>query len=675
MRRRLLLALGAVLVSIGMLPAPAGAHDTPLPDGHIPANVNYGFEVIGRDLLAGVTEGLYTDVWSHDGYAYVGTFQEPACTRDGVFVVDIEQAIANYANGDLSGAVVAEIKSPPDTRVNDVKVHTITFQNQERDVLIATHEKCGPLVGSNSQQKGQGGISLYDVTDPTNPHSLKQNFLDTEIHNTYAWTGDDGRSYLIAVDDINVDDVIIVDITKPQSPKEVGVTGIGSWLAGDYPQIADDGQLFTGAFATPLLHDVWVEKVRGRWQAVLSYWDAGFVILDVQDPANPFVLGDSTYPDPDPVYGTSPAEGNAHAAVFGGDEGQYLWAGDEDFDAFLVTIRDADGLPHYGTQGDDVPQIVGGTPPIDGLGVYVGRACATVPPAPEDTSIAVIERGDCAFTTKAQNAEAAGYEAVIVFNQSDRPDDAACETGVSMIVSAGIPALFVPRSDGFDLLGLGDAYDPESCDDAGPDDGDPLLAGNVGEITSPIAISAEFDGWGYFHVLNNLPGGTTTLAPPSVPGESPVDREVVPIGYLEEMGYFAPQELTDESLAIGSGDLTMHNVEGDPLTAGDTPTFDAGPRSFISWYSAGMRAVEYRPGHWHTGNGGVFSWNVHEVGRFIAEDGSNFWGVHVDELDDGTQIILASDRNTGLWIFTFDCVSEVLDENDQDTGLYCRRDP
>ncbi len=117
----------------------------------------------------------------------------------------------------------------------------------------------------------------------------------------------------------------------------------------------------------------------------------------------------------------------------------------------------------------------------------------------------------------------------------------------------------------------------------------------------------------------------------------------------------------------------MHNVEGDPLTAGDTPTFDAGPRSFISWYSLGLRAVEYRPGHYHEGNGGVVSWNVHEVGRFIdPEGGSNFWGVHVEE-HNGDQIILGSDRNTGLWIFEFECESNVLDATGADTGLYCRK--
>lgn len=641
------------------------AHDTPLPDGHITPNINYGFEVIGRDTLAGITEGLYTDVWSHKGFAYVGTFQEPACTRDGVFIIDIAAAIDNYP-GSMQGAVVAEVFSAPNTRVNDVKVQTVTFKNKTRDVLILTEEKCGDLTGSGKKQLGKGGISLYDVTDPSKPHALKQHELKSEIHNTFSWTGDDGKSYLIAVDDIELNDVIIVDISKPQSPVEIGRTGIEAWLDGDYPEIADDEQLFTGVFAAPLLHDVWVEKVHGQWQAILSYWDAGFVTLNVQDPTNPFVISHSTYPDPDPVYGTSPAEGNGHAAVFGGGkEGRFIWAGDEDFDPFRNQVIDALGSGHLATQGSDVPVV---TPEmgVNGVGFYTGLACDPLAPAAAG-SIAVVQRGACAFTTKVGNAEAAGYSAVIVFNHST-----GCEASVSMIAEGGIPAMFVPRSDGFEILGLG-GYDATTCVGSGSDNGDDLLADYEGTAAGSLALEASFDGWGYFHALNNLPGGTTALAPPSEPGESPDNRDILEIDYLGEVGYFAPRELVDASLATGAGDLTMHNVEADPGTADEYPTFDKGPRSFISWYSLGLRAVEYRPGHWHTGkNDGVVSWNVHEVGQFIAEDGSNFWGIHVEELN-GEQIILGSDRNTGLWIFKFNCESKVLDEDGNDSGLYCRR--
>ena len=93
------IALAVTLVTVGI------AHDSPN-EGHIPANTNYGFEPIGRDTLGGVEDGLYTDVWSHDGYAYIGTFQDPGCTNAGVFIVDIAQSISQYPNSE--GATVAE---------------------------------------------------------------------------------------------------------------------------------------------------------------------------------------------------------------------------------------------------------------------------------------------------------------------------------------------------------------------------------------------------------------------------------------------------------------------------------------------------------------------------------------------------------------------------------------
>ncbi|NNE11912.1 MAG: hypothetical protein HKN41_06645, partial [Ilumatobacter sp.] len=88
------------------------------------------------------------------------------------------------------------------------------------------------------------------------------------------------------------------------------------------------------------------------------------------------------------------------------------------------------------------------------------------------------------------------------------------------------------------------------------------------------------------------------------------------------------------------------------------------------------------PGHFHDNSGGEgsYSQNVHEVGRWIDPAGSNFWGVHIDEADvdgDGEdeQIILASDRNLGLYVFTFSCSSEVPNpDGGTTTVFYCQRD-
>ena len=116
MRRRTTHVVVAALAAVALTTTTATvglAHDSGN-DGHVPANTNYGFDVIGRDTLGGVEDGLYTDVWSHNGYAYIGTFQDPGCTDAGVFVVDMAAAVANYP--DTEGATVPFIVRSPKSR-------------------------------------------------------------------------------------------------------------------------------------------------------------------------------------------------------------------------------------------------------------------------------------------------------------------------------------------------------------------------------------------------------------------------------------------------------------------------------------------------------------------------------------------------------------------------------
>jgi hypothetical protein len=633
------------------------AHESPN-DGHIAANVNYGFDVIGRDTLGGVIDGKYTDVWSHDGYAYVGTFQDPDCTNAGVFVVDIDQAIAQYADGGgTEGAVVAEIKSAPNTRVNDVKVHRVG----DTDVLIATEEPCGgsapggavsdfninkacPLQNPDCErnnenkkavgaplQKGNGGISLYDVSDPAHPTPLAKNFYETGgVHNTFPWTYQ-GRSYLVGTaDTFDFFDTFFVDITNPKQPELLTVTGALDWI----PQGLKLDQLETGSSGGIFNHDVWVDFLgdEGTPTAVVSYWDVGFVTLDVTDPSAPVFLGDSTYPSPEPILNL-PYEGNAHAAVFGGG-GDYIFGGDEDFSpaSFGIQYGGMDYPASVALFGPDSSTLAGNVVWTGGEGC----TSADVPPATDANQVALIQRGSCFFQDKADSAEAQGYVGYIVANDEAR-GDALINMGQRDDAPVGIPGVFVGYSTGEAIK-------------AAPG--------------QPVNTASVFDGWGYLHIINNTGGDV------SVPS---MGRESTPmtVPQLGELGYYAPAEtMEDPRPEFGlteRGDLTMHNIEADPLTQDLTPTFNQGPRMFISWYSLGMRAVEYRPGHYHANlNGeGSYSQNVHEVGRWIDEDGSNFWGVHVDEADvdpeseGNEQIILASDRNLGLYVFTFSCETEV----------------
>lgn len=668
----------AVVLTVGMALAGAGiatAHGGGQ-DGHVPANTNYGISPVGYSPLQGVQDGRYTDVWAHEGHAYVGSFQNPDCSNDGVYIADIRDP--------QRPEYLGQIHSAPGTRVNDVKVTDVG----DRDILIFTHEVCGTDVAvTNASQmgrdrsevitedgvvgQGSDGISLYDVTKPNAPRKLVKGFLETEVHNTYPWTNEDGRTFLLVVDDFNIDDTWIVEITDPNKPELLVKTGLGTWLEEGHFDL-NTSELFLGTFAFPLLHDVWVEynDIEERWEAVLSYWDAGFVKLDVSDPANPVFLDDSDYLEQDPIladeraaFGGRP-EGNAHAAVFGGDDNQFIFAGDEDFDATALTITQG-AVAVVANDGSDTPPI-----PDDGLSgplTYVGEACdasAAVPAASDPSAIALAERGTCAFTEKAGNVSAAGYAAGIVFNNAPN----GCSGSISMLVEGDIPMVSVTRAEGFAFMGL-------SCADG---DGVPA----IGSSFDPVTITTSFVGWGYFWALNNQTSAMEVSGPEMMTDSGPSPSiSVDPMGTV---GYYAPVEVADPDLASGAGDLTMHNLETD-LRNPD--------RTFISWYSLGMRAVEFRDGHFHdnSDNEGSYSWNLHEVGRWIAGDvddpaahlelvefaaqhkgvepedlaGSNFWGVTQAEID-GERYILGSDRNTGLWIFEYEC-----QDPDGPGPLYC----
>ena len=128
-----------------------------------------------------------TDVWAYGNYAYLGTFDDQFCSLDftGVHIVDIMDP--------MSPEKVAFIPAKPGTRNNDVKVVHLDMPHFTGEILVVTNESCGsgfvPRLHSNGVggPPGQGGVAIWDVTDPTKPKALKQNFLDFPTHNTFIW--------------------------------------------------------------------------------------------------------------------------------------------------------------------------------------------------------------------------------------------------------------------------------------------------------------------------------------------------------------------------------------------------------------------------------------------------------------------------------------------------------
>jgi hypothetical protein len=355
-------------------------------------------------------------------------------------------------------------------------------------------------------------------------------------------------------------------------------------------------------------HDMVVKHIDGKDYMLMSYWDGGYVILDVTDPAAPNALSDTDFKAADPAraeYGqTITPEGNGHQAEFTRDN-KFFFATDEDFDPFRVqatfTGGAAAGKTFTAIQAPDAVAIDQSTSLTGDTG-FVGLGCDPLPAGSGTGLIAVAERGTCDFQVKLDNAEAAGYKGLIVFNR--RGTD-GCETLISMLASSDtLPAIFVSRQDGFRLLGV----EPDAgyaCGSASETDGTGTPAGP----SVPVDVSAVFDGWGYTHMYRT---------------------SFTKGAKMSEVDFYAPREGQLVDYAGNFGDMTVHEVATDP----DKNLV------YVSHYALGMRALSYT-------NGGL-----KEVGAFVEKGGSNYWGVEVHKMN-GKTYILGSDRDRGLRIFKY----------------------
>ena len=611
-------ALCAVALTAAGAAAHPGQHGPTT--GHLIGTGEWGkIDFVSQVAVHDAEPELIADLTVFGDYAYLARWGGAACagpegggkgTFDGgVYVIDIS---------DLENPrEVGFIATHQDTLVGEgmqvIHLETAKFTG---DVLLMNHEGCG--------KNYKGGLSLWDVTNPTKPKKLHEHFGDITIggardvpdvnqtHSGFMWDAGD-RAYLVATDDEEALDVDIFDITDPKHPKLIAEFDLNAFGVSQ-PDLG-----LTDSF----LHDMVVKEINGRFIMLLSYWDGGYVMLDVTDPANPIFLGDSDYPPTDPeVAGVAPPEGNAHQAEFTIDN-RFVIGTDEDFDPFRFTVNTDDGgafRAKTGTQTTDDEATA-----ISGTTVFVGRACEgdeAVPPAPNvgTAQIAVVERGLCTFEEKAQNVlEAGGYEAMIIFNREGAD---ACNAVITPSLTADIPTLLIGREAGFALFDAEAEFDLDAC--LAGSGRAPIAVGTIGDVIT--SVEAQFDGWGYVHLFWVADFNAAT-------GESLIDVDT-----------FAIPEALDPAFAEGFGDLSVHEVAVDP----QDPSL-----AYLSYYSGGLRAIQIQCGvplDQVDTLAEAETCQLVEVGGYLDPEGNDFWGVETF-VRDGETYILASDRDSGLWIF------------------------
>jgi hypothetical protein len=569
-----------------------------------------GLNLVGRFDLGGKLggEGRVADVSAKGNYAYLTMFYEPTCGRGGVQIVDI----SNPASPTAVGYVPSHVDTYSGEGSQVVTLDTPSFKG---DLLVYQNEWCP------NTTNGVGGITLVDVTNPRQPKKLVEGAGDftkkdashsggvpqtkaNQTHSAFAWEQRDaagrktGKVYVVLVDDLEEDDVDILDISNPSKPKIVSETNLDQF-AQTGPTRPHGDAVFS--------HDMIVKHIGGRDVMLMSYWDGGYVTLDVSDPLNPKPLSDTDFAAADPArtpFGqTITPEGNAHQAEFTNDD-KFFFATDEDFNPYRVQATfkggPAAGNTFTAIQGS-ATKAVNKDNPLSGETRFLGLGCDPVAPANGDF-IAVVERGVCDFQVKLDNIIAAGYKGLVVFNRTGQD---GCETLVTMLAASDTtPAIFVSRKDGFRLLGVepGADYTCEADADAG---GTPTPAGP----SVPVDMSAVFDGWGYTHMYRT---------------------DLTPGAKMQEVDFYAPPEGQNEAYAENFGDMTVHEVATDPDQR----------LVYVSHYALGMRVLRYD------------DQGLEEVGAFVEPGGSNYWGVEVHRLG-GKQYVLGSDRDRGLRIFSY----------------------
>jgi PA domain/LVIVD repeat len=562
--------------------------------------------LVGALRLEPFNLGVHGDVAGYKNLAFVGKWRE-ACPGTGVDIIDI----SNHRRP----VKIADTRDYADTSMEDMQAIRI----RGRDILAIGLQDCG-----NSATEGTVGLELYDITDPRNPQFLslfngEDIGMEAEhghVHELDLVKRRDGRVLAaLASPDMEAitsdaqgmggtGDLLLVDITNPEAPSLVSEYGVLDDPMFGVPFYLSVRQ---GGDARTLDHSARFNQ-RGT-RVYLSYWDAGVIIMDIRDPANPVVLGRTAFQEGE--------EGNAHS-IDTADRENLLIQADEDFDPFeLQFTSNAFEGPRPAVEGQNTPPIV--EQPgraMAGDVVHVGRGCPADPrPSPPNGpgsgipvddpyladpagKIALIERGGCRFDNKIARAQQAGAVGVIVYNQAGgvNGDEALILMGIESPVLDGppgiegteidIPAVFVQRSTGLLLR------------DADP----PVTA----------AARAVFNGWGYLRFFD--------ISDPANP---------------VQVGMFATPNTFNEEVAL-DGTWSVHNPELLRRRGGRRET----DVLYASWYSDGVRVLNIKDPS-----------RPREVAFWTGEGAPagappvNIWSVVPHR-----RILLASDRNFGLYV-------------------------
>ncbi|MGH2898081.1 MAG: hypothetical protein ACRDMZ_05355, partial [Solirubrobacteraceae bacterium] len=326
-------------------------------EGHLPP-VQFGVKLVGKAAVTNPSgagnEGRVADVSAYGDYAFLTAFRDPTCERTGAHVIDISRPKAPV---EVPGAFM---ETTPGNYAGEGS-QTLRLKNRYfNGVLFINNNETCPGAPEPTAPRTRGGINIWDVSDARSPKPLVKHAGDytdpeggmddqaNQTHSAFAWTNElDGHTYVALVDDEEATDIDILDITNPRNPTLVNDALDLTEPPFSVQQDAPDN--LTSVFS----HDMEVKRIGRRYVMNMSYWDGGYVLLDVTDPqpGEVSLITQSDFPLLDEErlkrgQEISP-EGNAHQSELSSDN-RFLVATDEDFNPYRVVAKITSG-PYAGS--------------------------------------------------------------------------------------------------------------------------------------------------------------------------------------------------------------------------------------------------------------------------------------------------------------------------------------
>ncbi|MEA2990686.1 MAG: hypothetical protein QOG83_3397 [Alphaproteobacteria bacterium] len=231
---------------------------------------------------------------SEKGIREVGWFD---CAGGGQIVVDKGIAYVGHMAAP-HGTSIVDVRDPKNPKgLASLEMPTGTHSHKARvsgGIMVVNHEAFPPQGAPPAGWRG--GFGVYDVSEPSKPRPITR--WETSGSGCHRYDLDGHLLFTSAtLDGYHGTIMMIFDLKDPAKPQEVGRWWMpGQWTAG--------GETPTWkGFAHRCHH-----PLRHGDRLYVSYWQGGFVILDIADMSKPkFVAGlDWSPPFPSPTHSAVP---------------------------------------------------------------------------------------------------------------------------------------------------------------------------------------------------------------------------------------------------------------------------------------------------------------------------------------------------------------------------------